>query len=148
MLVIRLQRTGRKGYAHYRVVVQDSRRSPSSGKVVALLGHYNPHTKEVVLNKDQISEYLKNGAQPSDRVAILCKKEGIKLPKWVQLPKDQKKATKNTEKLRKNRPVEETKPAEEAPAESSQEPAKEQVAEVPSQEEPTSDSDKVETKQA
>ena len=53
MLVIRLQRTGRKGHAQFRVVVQDSRRTPSSGKIVAALGHYNPHNKEIVVNKEK-----------------------------------------------------------------------------------------------
>ena len=68
MLVIRMQRTGRKGHAQFRVVVQDSRRTPTSGRVVAALGHYNPHTKETSLNKEKATQYLNNGAQPSDRV--------------------------------------------------------------------------------
>ena len=82
MLVIRLQRTGRKGHAQFRVVVQDSRRTPSSGKIVAALGHYNPHNKEIVVNKEKAQHYLDHGAQPSSRVAILLKKEGVKLPAW------------------------------------------------------------------
>ena len=74
MLVIRLQRTGRKGHAQFRVVVQDSRRTPTSGKVVALLGTYNPHSKAVVLNKERAQHFLDHGAQPSDRVVVLLKK--------------------------------------------------------------------------
>ena len=42
MLSIRLQRTGRRKRASFRMVVQDSRRAPTSGKVVANLGHYDP----------------------------------------------------------------------------------------------------------
>ncbi|MGB4967456.1 MAG: 30S ribosomal protein S16, partial [Candidatus Saccharimonadales bacterium] len=68
MLVIRLQRTGRKGHAQFRVVVQDSRRTPTSGKIVAQVGTYNPHTKEIVLDKERTQTYLNNGAQPSERV--------------------------------------------------------------------------------
>jgi small subunit ribosomal protein S16 len=40
-----MQRTGRRGHAMFRVIVQDSHRSPTSGKVVAFLGSYDPHTK-------------------------------------------------------------------------------------------------------
>ncbi len=104
MLVIRMQRTGRKGHAQFRVVVQDSRRTPTSGRIVAKIGHYDPHTKEVVINKDQAQHYLDNGAQPSERVALLLKKEGVKLPKWVSLPIKQTGKVRNPEKLRKNQP--------------------------------------------
>lgn len=119
MLAIRMQRTGRKGHAMFRVVVQDSRVTPTSGKVVALLGSYNPHAKTATLDKEKVETFLKNGAQPSDRAAMLLKSEGIKLPKWVDV--DSKKAGKlrNPEKLRKNRSEEEKAEAvaEEAPAE-------------------------------
>jgi small subunit ribosomal protein S16 len=115
MLVIRMQRTGRKGFAQFRVVVQDSRRTPTSGKVVASLGHFNPHTKETTLDKEKAKHFLDHGAQPSDRVARLLKSEGLKLPSWVNLDKKAKSAVKNPDKLRKNRPPEAEKPTE-APA--------------------------------
>lgn len=107
MLAIRMQRTGRKGHAQYRLVVQDSRRTPTSGKLVSTLGSYNPHTKETVLDKTKAEFYLKNGAQPSDRVTTLLKKEGVKLPSWVELPQTKNSVVKNAEKLRKNQPKEE-----------------------------------------
>lgn len=105
MLVIRMQRTGRKGHAQFRVVVQDSRRTPTSGKLVAALGHYNPHTKETVINKEKASFYLEHGAQPSERVARLLKSEGVKLPKWVETPDKKSGKTKNVEKRRSTRPA-------------------------------------------
>ncbi len=115
MLAIRLQRVGRKGYPVYRVAVQEAQRHPSSGRVVAYVGSYNPHTKEVSVQKDLAQKYLDNGAQPSPRVVKLLKAEGVKLPKWVKEPvADKQKAIKNAEKLRKNRPAEEV---DEAPAE-------------------------------
>ena len=114
MLAIRMQRTGRKGHAQFRVVVQDSRRTPTSGRFVAQLGHYNPHTKEAVLEKEAAAKYLQNGAQPSDRVAALFKKEGIKLPEWVTVPEKKERKTRNADKLRKNRPAEEAAPEAEA----------------------------------
>lgn len=121
MLAIRLQRTGRKGYPTYRVIVQEAHRQPTSGRVVANLGHYNPHTKEVVIDKEQAETYLKNGAQPSDRVVKLLAAQKIALPEWVKQPAaDKQKTIKNAEKLRKNQPKEEApaeQPASEAPAE-------------------------------
>jgi small subunit ribosomal protein S16 len=78
---------------------------------VALLGSYDPHTKTSTLSKDKAAHYLKNGAQPSDRVIKLFQSEKISLPKWVNKPIKQKKATRNPEKLRKNQPA---KPAAEA----------------------------------
>lgn len=144
MLVIRLQRTGRKGHAQFRVVVQDSRRTPSSGRVVALLGSYNPHTKEAQLNKELAATYLSNGAQPSDRVVRLFQAEKIALPKWVKLPTKKEGDLRNPDKLRKNRPVEEPAPvAEEAPADDTAEttaevaePAEAPVEEVPAEDAP------------
>lgn len=127
MLVIRLQRVGRKGHAQFRVVVQDSRRTPGSGKVVALLGTYNPHNKEVKINAERAQHYLDHGAQPSDRTVLLLQKEGIKLPKWVKLPAKQEGKIRNPEKLRRNQPKEEV--VEEPVAEESAEVATEAPAE-------------------
>lgn len=120
MLAIRMQRTGRKGHAMFRVVVQDSRRTPSSGKFVAQLGSYDPHAKVVTLKKDQANFYLEHGAQPSDRVVRLFEQEGIKLPNWVQKSAAKQGAIRNPEKLRKNRPAEEVA-ADEKPTEVTEE---------------------------
>jgi len=124
MLVIRMQRTGRKGHAQFRVVVQDSRRTPTSGRIVATLGNFNPHTKEASLDKEKASFYLDHGAQPSERVARLLKAQGVKLPSWVKPEGKKQSAVKNAEKRRSTRPeepkeaapVEETAPAEDIPA--------------------------------
>jgi len=112
MLAIRLQRVGRTGYAMYRLAVQDSRRHPSSGRVVEYVGSYNPHTKEVKIQTEVAQRYLDNGAQPTTRVAKLLKDAGVKLPKWVKLHEEQKSQTRNPEKLRKNQPSEEPVEAE------------------------------------
>jgi small subunit ribosomal protein S16 len=106
MLTIRMQRTGRKGHAMFRVVVQDSRITPTSGKVVALLGSYDPHAKTVTLDKEKTAVYLNNGAQPSDRAALLLQKEGVALPKWVKVSTTKSGNLRNPEKLRKNQPKE------------------------------------------
>lgn len=105
MLAIRMQRTGRKGLPNYRIVVQDSRRTPLSGRVVAKLGSYNPHTKDLILDKDKAQTYLNNGAQPSDRVVTLFKQESITLPKWVSEKSQKSRDVRHPEKLRKNQPA-------------------------------------------
>lgn len=104
MLAIRMQRTGRKGHAMFRVVVQDSRVTPTSGKVVALVGSYDPHAKAARLEKDKVSFYLKHGAQPSPRVVRLLQAEKVALPTWVQLPAEKKRLARHPEKLRANQP--------------------------------------------
>lgn len=114
MLAIRLQRLGRKGYPTYRLAVQESQRHPSSGRVVAYVGSYNPHTKDANVQVELAQKYLDNGAQPTPRVAKLLKEAGVTLPKWVKEVKaDKQRAIRNAEKLRKNQPKEEA----EAPAE-------------------------------
>jgi small subunit ribosomal protein S16 len=118
-----MQRTGRKGHAMFRVVVQESRLTPTSGRVVAQLGSYDPHAKTTTLVKDKAEFYLNHGAQPSDRVIRLFEREGVKLPKWVTKPSDKQHAIRNLDKLRKNRPAEEA-PAE-APAAATEEPVAE-----------------------
>ena len=116
MLAIRMQRNGRSHLPVYRIVVQESQRHPLSGRVVAEVGNYNPETKKTVLDKEKLEFYLKNGAQPSSRVAFVLEKNGVKLPAWYKpAPKKSAKA-KHADKLRKNQPKEEA-PAEEPAAE-------------------------------
>jgi len=121
MLAIRFQRRGRKGHAQYRVVVQESRLSPKSGRVVAGLGSYDPHSKEAILDTDKIDFYLTNGAQPSNSVAKLFDRNKIKLPDWVELESNQKRTTRDPEKLRKNQPAEEPVAEAEASKETTEE---------------------------
>lgn len=136
MLAIRLQRVGRAGYATYRLAVQESQRHPSSGRVVAYVGNYNPHTKDAHVQVELAQKYLDNGAQPTPRVVKLLKDAGVKLPKWVNEPgSDKQKSIRHADKLRKNQPAVEVV-AEEAPAEVVEEVAEAPVAEVAAEETP------------
>jgi small subunit ribosomal protein S16 len=128
MLVIRMQRTGRKGHAMFRVIVQDSRRTPTSGKIVAALGSYDPHSKQVILDKEKAGFYLEHGAQPSERAARLLKSEGVKLPDWVNLSGDKERTVRNADKRRSTRPAEPEAPAEEADTAEPEMPAEEAPA--------------------
>ena len=120
-----MQRRGRKGLAMYRIVVQDKRTHPTREKVIARLGSYNPHTKELNLDKELAQKYLDNGAQPSDRAIKALKEAGVKLPTWVKSSAAKSSTIKHADKLRKNQPKEEPEakeePQEEAAAEESKE---------------------------
>ncbi len=139
MLAIRMQRNGRAHLPMYRIVVQEAQRHPLSGRVVAEVGNYNPATKALTLDKEAVEKYLKNGAQPSSRVAFILKKNGVKLPAWYKADPAKSAKAKHADKLRKNQPKEEPveeAPVEEAPAEEPAAEAAPEAAEAPAEETP------------
>ncbi len=75
---IRMKRMGAKKKPFYRFVVADSR-SPRDGRFIEELGYYNPVSEPVELKIDaeKAEKWLKNGAQPTDTVRALFKKQGI-----------------------------------------------------------------------
>jgi len=77
MLIIRLQRTGRKNNPFFRVVLTDSKNSPQSGKFLELLGSYDPKKGEVIFNTEQVQKHIKNGAQVSDTVHNFLVTKGL-----------------------------------------------------------------------
>lgn len=130
MLVIRMARGGRNKYPVYRIVAAESSRAVT-GKFVAVLGHYNPHTKDLTINKEETLKFISNGAQPSNSVVKLLQREKMELPNWVEL-KTKNKKSKQPEAEVTEAPVEEAPVAEEASEEA---PAEEVVAETPAVEE-------------
>lgn len=78
LLVIRLQRAGRKKNPFYRIVVAE-KSAPVKGRFVERVGHYNPLStpKTVVLKTERIEHWISVGATPSDTVARLVAKNGI-----------------------------------------------------------------------
>lgn len=79
MLVIRLQRTGRSNLATYRIVVAEKARAVK-GKFLEIVGHYLPQRDPAVLEvkQDRVEHWIKLGAQPSDTMARLLKRAGMK----------------------------------------------------------------------
>ena len=75
---LRLKRMGAKKAPFYRVVAADAR-SPRDGRFIEELGYYNPKTEPatVSLKEEQILAWLNNGAQPTDTVKALLKKNNI-----------------------------------------------------------------------
>ncbi len=75
---MRLKRMGAKKRPFYRIVVADSR-APRDGKFIEEIGYYNPISEpvEIKIDGEKAQKWLKNGAQPSDTVKSLLKKQGI-----------------------------------------------------------------------
>ncbi len=82
---IRLQRRGRKGYAFYSIIIADAR-APRDGKFTEKIGTYNPNTNPaaVDLNFDRALYWLEVGAQPTDTVRNILKREGVYLMKHLR----------------------------------------------------------------
>ena len=72
MLKIRLKRLGAKKNPTYRIIVINST-TKREGKPVQELGHYNPKTKVMLLDKNAALDWVKKGAQPTETVAYLIK---------------------------------------------------------------------------
>ena len=75
---IRLRRIGAKKAPFYRVVVADSR-YPRDGRFIEEIGYYDP-TKEpaiVQIDAEKAKKWIGNGAQPTDTVKALLKKNGV-----------------------------------------------------------------------
>ena len=75
---IRLRRMGAKKAPFYRVVVADSR-FPRDGRFIEEIGYYNPISEpvEIKIDAEAAQKWIKNGAQPTDTVKALLKKNGI-----------------------------------------------------------------------
>ena len=83
MLKIRLSRGGSKKRPYYTIVIADAT-AARDGKFIEKVGTYNPmlpkDAQRVTLKVERITEWLKKGAQPTDRVARFLSQEG--LVKW------------------------------------------------------------------
>ena len=120
MLKIRLQRTGKRGQAYFRVVVVEHTKKPK-GSVLEILGSYDPHKKELKAEKDRIEYWVSKGAQISPTVNNLLVNHKIwdkpKMASWkpkvkpkTEAPKTKSAPVPKTET--QEVPKEETAPAE------------------------------------
>ena len=78
MVKIRLRRMGAKKAPFYRIVVADSR-YPRDGRFIEEVGFYDPTKEPTVIKVDgeKVKKWLSTGAQPTDTVKALLKKEGV-----------------------------------------------------------------------
>ncbi|MBQ0092174.1 MAG: 30S ribosomal protein S16 [Clostridiales bacterium] len=75
---IRLRRLGAKKAPYYRIVVADSR-APRDGRFIEEIGTYNPLTEPSVftIDAEKAKQWIANGAQPTETVRDLLKKNGV-----------------------------------------------------------------------
>ena len=75
---IRLRRMGAKKAPFYRVVVADSR-SPRDGRFIEEIGTYDPTVEPTAfkVDDDKVKQWMANGAQPTETVRVLLKKNGV-----------------------------------------------------------------------
>lgn len=95
MLSIRLSRVGRKKAPTYRIVLMPKQHDPW-GRVIEILGHYNPrkHPKELVLNSERIQYWISKGAEATDTMWNLLLEQGVVIGekrKTVQISKKRQK---------------------------------------------------------
>jgi len=129
MLMMRLQRVGRKNDPSYRIVVVDKRTGPKSNKHVDHLGSYSPKLDHLQIDKDKATHWLSKGVQPSDTVYnILVGQKIIEGKKRNPLPK--KSPIIDEEKLKAEAEAKEKAEAEAKAAEAKVEEAPEVVEEA------------------
>lgn len=128
MLKIRLKRMGAKKNPSYRIIVINST-TKREGRPVQELGHYNPKTKVMKLDKVAALDWVKKGAQPTETVAYLIKncnedgtlnykkKETVKLSKKAQAKAAAEAEAKAKAEEEAKAAAEAESNAEEAPAE-------------------------------
>ncbi len=119
MLVIRLQRTGRENLPTYRIVLSEKARHVKKG-AKEIFGHYLPSRENPVFEckQERVAHWVKMGAIPSDTMARLLKKAGMKdMEKFIQKYAKQKS---------KSAPAEAVAPAAAAPEVKKEEPKAEE----------------------
>ena len=77
MLMMRLQRVGRKNDPSFRIVVTDKRTGPKSDRHIDRLGSYNPKMNHVQLDAAKAKEWLSKGVQPSDTLHNILVGQGV-----------------------------------------------------------------------
>jgi small subunit ribosomal protein S16 len=116
MLMMRLQRIGRKNSPSYRVLVVDSRQGVKSGKFIDQLGSYDPKAGVYTINGEKAKSWLSKGVQASPTVHNMLVSKGI-----IDAPKKTVIAPK------KEAPVVEAQAEAEVPAEAAEAPAAEET---------------------
>jgi small subunit ribosomal protein S16 len=139
MLKIRLARGGAKKRPYYSIVVADSH-SPRDGRFIEKVGAYNPLLKKddpnrVTLKVERIQEWIKKGAQPTDRVARELAKQGLAQWQASSNPKKGEPGQKAKERAEERAQREADRAAAAAEAAAAPPPAEEPAVEAPAVEE-------------
>ncbi|BEV01344.1 30S ribosomal protein S16 [Novosphingobium olei] len=133
---MRLSRGGSKKRPYYKIVVSNSR-APRDGKYLEQVGTYNPllakdDENRVRIVEDRVRYWLGVGAQPTDRVARMLDKAGIKERAATNNPQKAEPGKKAKERAEEK--AEKLREAEEAAAAAAAAPAEEAPAEAAAEE--------------
>ncbi|MFK7743232.1 MAG: 30S ribosomal protein S16 [Planctomycetota bacterium] len=94
-VTLRLKRFGRLNHPTYRVVATDPR-FPRDGRIIESLGYYLPlmprEGEQLRLNTDRVEYWLSVGAKPSETVASMIERSGVKLPEKKKRVRGKSKA--------------------------------------------------------
>jgi len=161
MLIIRLQRVGKKNEPTFRIVLTDSKNGPKSGKFLEILGSYDSRDKNTTkINGDRVKELISEGSQLSDtvrnyligekiiegkKVNVLPKKSPIKKEGEDEVAEAPTKETSSTESEAPAEEVKEEVKTEEAPKEETP-VVEEKPTEEPKEEAPVEETPKEEEK--
>lgn len=145
---IKLKRIGARKAPMYRIVVLDES-APTKQVAIEVLGTYNPRCEptQCEFKKEKVEEWLKKGAQPTDKVRILLGRAGI-LPPVDFTGKVKRKPRKEAAKEAEEGAKEGGAKAEAAPAAEKAEAKAETKAEAPAKEEPKKEEAKKEEPKA
>ncbi|MEY4240025.1 MAG: ribosomal protein [Pseudomonadota bacterium] len=138
---LRLSRGGSKKRPYYKIVVANSR-APRDGKFLEQVGTYNPllakdDENRVRLTEDRVRYWISVGAQPTDRVARLLDKAGIKERAATVNPNKGEPGKKAKDRAEEK--AEKVREAEEAAAAAAAAPVVEEVAEEAAPEAPAAE---------
>ncbi|MGX6649193.1 30S ribosomal protein S16 [Maricaulaceae bacterium MS644] len=136
---IRLARGGAKKRPYYRIVVADER-MPRDGRFIEKIGHYNPmlaktDENRIAVDAEKAAEWIKKGAQPTERVARFLKDAGVYEWAHGNNPKKGEPGEKAKERAAERLEKEEARKQAEADAKAAAEEAKNAPAEEPAAEE-------------
>ena len=123
VLNIRLQRTGKKGQAYFRVIVAEHSKKPK-GAFLELLGSYDPHKKDLKVKMDRIEYWVSKGAQVTPTVNNLLVNykywDKPKMQSWKAKKSDKPNAAEAAPAGPIQKPEVKEEPKEEKPQEASQ----------------------------
>lgn len=127
MLVIKLAKTGKTNKKMFRLIISEKSRDPY-GRVLEILGSYNPHSKELTAKDKRIKYWLSKGAKTTATINNLLVEKKIIAGKKVVASKTGKNSKKKMAKMKdknKKKTTKKSAPANEKPAETPNETSKE-----------------------
>lgn len=134
MLKIRLARVGKRKKPVYRLIVSENTKD-TYGRFLEILGHYNPFTKVIEVNKDRILYWISKGAQPSPTAHNLLVDQNVIQADKVKASKSKKKKAEATPEAK---PKETKESTETVPVETkTQKPTEAKTKESTAEKKPT-----------